>query len=1102
MSEREVILSKEENCLRITRTELRLAARAAIFRQGEKLFQQGAVKILAQDDRMVRGAVHDYIDRKITVRQQSNGQLSSSCTCYTFEAPCPHVIALLLAHIGEEESRGKPVREQPSWESYLQNLQHLHAQNTNPPAVKAHRIIFFVELRPARWTLRPLRVYIKKNGELGHRSAMHFNLQAEYNHHEATPAEERAINYLLQRQRVEKHRYQHSFYSYETVSEFDFEYGEEIGYILDLLAESELYLHGGESEARKVRVQAAAGKLSFRLEGVAAENGPPGSYRFFPELQWRDRHETLGEKFRLLAARPFWLLHEHTIYRFDSTLPAAYVLPFLAPDYQVQIPADRIGDFLKNFSPHLKHNLEISLPENFELQTVRELTARRLYLKEQERVLRLELKFAYGEVEVPSAAAQELNVASNGHSNILWRVERDRPAEAAAQEALVEAGLKPDESGAFYTPRQEALLWVFDELPKLAAAGFEVFGEETLKYHRVNRALPNVRLAVSSGIDWFDLNMEIDFGGVLLSVADLRHGLKQQNRFMKLADGSVARLPEEWEKRFRHFFHFAHLNDGRTQVAPAHALLIDALFDQVQERRYDDEFREQVEKLSDFKGIREVPVPKSFRGALRPYQHAGLNWLAFLRDYGLNGCLADDMGLGKTIQALACLLREKETNGVAGINGKKQKTKRNPAAVKENGAEAKTRRHTSLIVAPLSVVFNWENECARFAPDLKIFVHHGLERERTTAHFSDHDIVLTTYATMRNDVEFLKDFRFHYLILDESQNIKNPISQTAKAAAIMQSNHRLVLTGTPVENNTLELWSQFSFLNPGMLGSLHYFRSAFSLPIERYGDEESAALLKKMIAPFLLRRTKDQVARELPAKSEQIFYSPMEGAQKRLYQQMRDHYRAEIMNLLSDQGMDKSRFKVLQGLTKLRQIACHPALIEEGQKIESGKFEAFMELLREIVAEGHKVLVFSQFVRMLKIMAAQLKQEGFLFEMLTGQTRHREACVERFQTEASVKVFLISLKAGGLGLNLTAADYVILYDPWWNPAAERQAIDRAHRIGQDRSVFVYKMITHETVEEKILELQKRKDMLVSQILTADTGLFKHLTAEDIRGLFS
>jgi non-specific serine/threonine protein kinase len=291
-------------------------------------------------------------------------------------------------------------------------------------------------------------------------------------------------------------------------------------------------------------------------------------------------------------------------------------------------------------------------------------------------------------------------------------------------------------------------------------------------------------------------------------------------------------------------------------------------------------------------------------------------------------------------------------------------------------------------------------------------------------------------------------------------------------------------------------------LNPGLLGSLNYFHNAFAVPIERHGDEAAAKLLKKMISPFLLRRTKEEVVRELPPKSEQVYYCAMTEAQKKLYDRVRDKYRAEIMGLIDESGLDDARFKVLQGLTKLRQIACHPALIEEGAKRDSGKFDSFLDLLREILAEGHKVLVFSQFVRMLKIVADTLKSEGIIFEVLTGKTRNRQECVTNFQEDPNTKVFLISLKAGGLGLNLTAADYVIIFDPWWNPAAERQATDRAHRIGQDKNVFVYKMITRDTVEEKILELQKRKSNLVSQLITTDTGLFKHLTAEDIRGLFS
>jgi len=1084
--------------VKITKTELRLAARNAVFSYATKLLQDGAVKIFANTDGTVRGIVRDYVDRRVAVQQAYNGQLSSTCSCYSHEVPCAHVVALLLAALEEKERITQVVTVPPTWENYLKELPTVR-QEVAAPQTQAHKLVFIVQLDADLWTLRPQRLYIKKTGEPGHRSKVSMNYATLFANPEATAAEVKAINHLLQRTKLQGKRSYYSYYSYESVEQFDFDYGEEVGYLLDLFLESELHLETNNTLSR-LHFAPGLGKLSFQLEGPFVESEPPQEYyRFAPHLHWHEHTEPLNESFVLLAARPFWFLQKHKIVRVESSLPAAYVLPFTRPGYQLRIPREQVTAFLQGLSPHLRHDLALTLPPTLSFKTARELTGRRLYMHEHDRALRLELKFVYGEIEVSGMSAHNVSPAHNGQQQSLWRVERDYAAEAEAYEELNKAGLQLDASREFYAPTKEPVAWVFDELPKLATAGFEIFGEDKLKHHRVNRAAPNVKLAVSSGIDWFDMNLEIDFDGVLLSLAELKSAVRQHSTFLKLADGSLARMPAEWEKRFSHFFNFSHERNGKQQIASTHALLIDALFEEVENKQYDDEFRARLEKLNNFTGIAKVPVSKNFLGTLRPYQQFGLNWMGFLREYGFNGCLADDMGLGKTIQALACLLHEKEAQNGAATNGRKTSRKKSNAAAVATDTE---RPRTNLIVAPLSVLFNWEKECERFAPDLKLLTHHGLERQRSTDHFADYDIVLTTYATMRNDIETFKDYLFNYVILDESQNIKNPVSQTARAAYVLQSRHRLVLTGTPVENNTLELWSQFAFLNPGMLGSMNAFRSTFAIPIEKYGDEEAAALLKKMISPFLLRRTKEEVAPELPAKSEQIFYCPMHPEQKRLYEQVRDQCRAEIMNLISTNGMNDARFKILQGLTRLRQISCHPALVTDGKKHDSGKFEAFMELLREIVAEGHKVLVFSQFVSMLKIITAALKREGFFFEILTGATRNREDCVRRFQEDESVKIFLISLKAGGLGLNLTAADYVILYDPWWNPAAERQAIDRAHRIGQNKSVFVYKMISQGSVEEKILELQKKKEILVSQLISTDAGIFKHLTAEDIQGLFS
>jgi non-specific serine/threonine protein kinase len=449
------------------------------------------------------------------------------------------------------------------------------------------------------------------------------------------------------------------------------------------------------------------------------------------------------------------------------------------------------------------------------------------------------------------------------------------------------------------------------------------------------------------------------------------------------------------------------------------------------------------------------------------------------------------MGLGKTIQTLVFFdsLREARHAQLRSAHRDEQSSEPDEQAA-------------SLIVVTRSLLVNWQREAARFTPHLRLLEYFDNNRLRDLRQFDQYDLVITTYGVMLRDIALFRKYTFHYAVLDESQAIKNPHSQTARAARLLQARHRLVLTGTPVENSSIELWSQFAFLNPGLLGSLEYFKNEFITPIEKKGSLQTTSILRKLVYPFILRRTKDQVAPELPPRTERILYSDMEAGQRKMYNRTRDLYRGIVLGMLEQQGLNQSRLKILEGLLRLRQISNHPRLVDDKFRGESGKFELLIETLETLRAENHKALVFSQFVQMLRLVRNVLDERSIPYTYLDGQTRNRMGIVDTFQGDPNIPFFLISLRAGGQGLNLTAADYVIHIDPWWNPAVETQASDRTHRIGQDKPVFIFKMITRDSVEEKILTLQERKKKLVDQLIQTENAFFKSLTEEDVQNLFS
>jgi superfamily II DNA or RNA helicase len=678
---------------------------------------------------------------------------------------------------------------------------------------------------------------------------------------------------------------------------------------------------------------------------------------------------------------------------------------------------------------------------------------------------RAELSFLYEGHEVASGSPQRGFYRPEERRFLV----RDPQAERWSAARLRELGFRSDPDPFSRLP---ALQIPANRVPKavsaLLAEGWSVEAEG--KHYR---SAGPFRMSVSSGVDWFDLHGEAEFEGRTVPLPEVLAAIRRGQRFVPLDDGSLGMLPEEWIEKFAPIARLGTAEGDRVRFRSVQAVLLDAWLADEPEITSDEAFERARRRLHEFSRIEPADPPPGFRGELRPYQRAGLGWLHFLRDFGFGGCLADDMGLGKTVQVLALLASRRERR-------------------------AEKNLPPSLVVVPRSLVFNWLSEAAHFTPDLRVLDHTGAGRAREGDLWKGFDLVITTYGTLRKDVALLRETEFDYLILDEAQAIKSASSQTAKAARLLRGHHRLALTGTPVENHLGELWSLLEFLNPGFLGASSAFRAhAGELRAENRG------LLARALRPLILRRTKEAVARELPPKTEQTIYCELPSRQRRLYDELRDHYRATIGRRIGEQGLARSKMLVLEALLRLRQAACHPGLVDPGRRGDpSAKLDLLLPQLREVLDEGHKALVFSQFTSFLAILRAQLDAEGISYLYLDGQTRDRQEKVEAFQNDPGRQLFLISLKAGGLGLNLTAADYVYLLDPWWNPAVEAQAIDRAHRIGQERPVFASRIVARDTVEEKILELQKSKRDLADAVIQADRSLLAGLGREELELLLS
>ncbi len=617
--------------------------------------------------------------------------------------------------------------------------------------------------------------------------------------------------------------------------------------------------------------------------------------------------------------------------------------------------------------------------------------------------------------------------------------------------------------------------WFLNFYDKCRELGIEVFGQEDLSKFKYSPHRATVSTRIKSNIDWFDLEVEIKFGEETLAAKDWLSAIQNKTRYVLLSDGSIGVLPQAWVEKLEKLSKAVVVEQNDLKISKLGFNLVDELFE---ERDFDAQVRAEVEerkkKLRAFSEQAEYALPTALTATLRNYQEAGFQWLKFLQQFGFGGCLADDMGLGKTLQAI-CVLADRDGDS----------------------------QEPSLVVAPRTLLFNWAAELEKFCPDLTYAIYHGPGRAKIYKELDRQDVVISTYDTIASDIKKFTDRQWRYVILDESQAIKNPSSKRYKAMCLLQAKHRLVMTGTPIENSTFDLYAQMSFANPGLLGNMTSFKRNYVTPIERHGDEKTSELLQKLIHPFVLRRTKGQVAQDLPEKTESVLYCEMESDQRRQYEALRQQLRKQIKEKIAREGVAKSKFMVLEGLLRLRQMCNSPLLLDEAldsPQAKSVKLDMLVERLNEELADHH-VLVFSQFVGMLKLIRERLDETSIPYAYLDGSTRDREQAVREFTDEDDRQVFLLSLKAANTGLNLIKADYVFLVDPWWNPAVEAQAIDRTHRIGQDKHIFAYKMICKDTIEEKILDLQQKKKKLAGDLIQTDANVFKSLKKDELIALF-
>jgi len=1082
--------------------QLRFLFTGPAVTRGRTYFLRRAVRVTSFDDQTIQAVVAGSSRYKVSIRRAPHALLLD-CNCpfqTEYQKPCKHLWATLLACDDEGiwkdqanlagapdspsgESQGRSLsdpleerrtamrlkRASPHWKNRLARVQDL---STRLPAPKEGEATLFYSVRLPRssddtdgFSLQLLQTKRLKNGARG--AFFPTRLENAYAAFSQSPEDEKVLSLLL---------------GFRPIGDY--------GSSQDPAQLAREFALTPTAATLVLPLACATGRCLLEADKVGEteptvlswDDGPPWTLRLtltptadsevlsLTGALFREE-ETLDPKETLPLAGVGLFIKDACLHSLRHAAEARWIS--MLGETPLSVPRKDMGDFLTTFfqSAHIP---ELVLPDEwaFERKTLDPRPHLVFRPKKPQASGRLTAELSFDYLGAQVGERQSGNYLYRSAEQVLVSRNAAFERECGAQLDLLGFPWITAWGG---SAREGAASHLPDAVAALLPSGWRIEAAGT-----VYRGGGTLKGGLKSSKDWFDLQLEAAFDGVAAPIPALLAALRKGERFIRLDDGSTGVLPETWLKRYGFAARMGDPKEDTLRFTSGQIGLLDALLADQPGMSFDKVFASVRKKLASFESLEPVAPPRSFHGTLRPYQTTGLGWLLFLQDFGFGGCLADDMGLGKTVQVLALL----ETRRLL-----------------RDKAKGKARPAPSLVVGPKSLVFNWREEAQRFTPALRVLEHAGVQRLPPDEHFNDYDLILTTYGTLRRDAARFAAQRFDYVILDEAHAVKNPKSESAKAVRLLKSDHRLALTGTPVQNHMGELWSLFDFLNPGMLGG-----STFpTAPNAAVADEEvvDPTLVTRALRPFLLRRTKENVASDLPPKTEQVLHCQMGASQRSIYEGLRAHYRDSLLKRVDEQGINKSKMHVLEALLRLRQAACHPGLIDPKQLTERGsKLDALLPSLEEVLEEGHKAIVFSQFTSFLAIVREHLAPLKIPYAYLDGSTRDREEQVKRFQEDPTCPLFLISLKAGGLGLNLTEAEYVYLLDPWWNPAVEAQAIDRSHRIGQTKKVSAYRLISQGTVEERIVEMQREKKKMADAVLNPEGGLLGNLTREDLENLLS